>query len=78
MDEFTSYTPEAKAGILFIRALSDEDVLAASRDQSSETHARIRSFMPPGTNPWWISTVSATEAFDRNLIDYEEFDGLCD
>lgn len=74
MDEFRFHTPESKAGILFIRALEDEDVLAAARDRDSIGYQIIADRMDTDTNPYWITGQAAEEAYKRDLIDETEFD----
>lgn len=76
MDEFAYYTPAAKAGVLLIRSLSDEDVLEAARSDSSAAYQQIRSQMSENTNPSWITAQAAEEAYRRRLIDEIEFDYL--
>lgn len=75
-DEFRFCTPAAKAGILLIRGLDDETVLAAARDAASPAHARIMEAMGPSTNPSWITGRCAETAYDRELIDEQELDWL--
>jgi hypothetical protein len=75
-NEFRSYTPEAKAGTLLIRALPDADVLAAARDRASDSHAAIMTQMGADTNVFWVTSVAAVTAYDRGLIDEVELDRL--
>jgi hypothetical protein len=75
-DEFRFHSPDAKAGILFIRALEDSDVLAAARDRDSLGYQVIADRMGPDTNPFWITAQAAEEAYMRGLMDEIEFDYL--
>jgi hypothetical protein len=80
-DEFRFHSPDAKAGILFIRALEDEDVLAAAREQdpwqpTSLGFQVISDRLGPDTNPLWITGQAAEAAYMRGLIDETEFDYL--
>lgn len=75
-DEFRNFTPEAKQGILMIRGLSDETVLAAARNEKSAEHAQLMAAMGEGTNPTWITARCAETAYDRELIDEQELDWL--
>lgn len=76
VDEFVSYTPQAKAGVLFIRSLPDAEVAEAARDASGAAYAKIRAQMAAGTNPYWITAVCAETAYLRDLIDATEMDRL--
>jgi hypothetical protein len=76
MDEFRFHTPEAKRGILFIRSQHNETVLAAARDRHSGAYMTIARYMGPGTNPYWITSQAAQEAYKRGLIDETELDYL--
>jgi hypothetical protein len=78
LDEFVGYSPEAKAGILHIRELSDETVLDAARDRNSDTFAQILEFMGPATNPYWITSQCATEAYMRGVMEATEMDRIVD
>lgn len=71
-DEFVSFTPEAKAGALFVRSLPDAEVIEAARNAKSPAHAKIRAHMGAATNPWWITAECASTAYLRNLIDATE------
>lgn len=78
--EFRSYGGSAKTGVLHIRTLDDRVVLAAARDRHgrSKSFAGILAFMGAGTNPRWIRSQCAEEAYVRGLIDEHEFDALTD
>lgn len=78
IDEFKYHSPEAKAGILAIRALDDATVLAVARDRSGTEYQAVLAQMGPDTNPQWITDVAAETAYDRGLIDETEFDYLAD
>ena len=75
-DEFRYYTPSARAGVLFIRSLTDDEVLAAARDPHSSARAKVADEMGPGTNPSWISGQCIEDAYRRRLIDEIELDYL--
>lgn len=75
-DEFASYTPEAKVGILHIRSLPDADLLDAARDMDSPAFNRIFIFMGPSTNPSWIAAICAQTAYERGVMAAEEMDWL--
>ena len=77
-DEFAYYTPEAKAGVLYIRSLLDETVLQAARDMDSSSFREIADWMGSDTNPYWIKSQAAKEAYARGLIGEREFDYLSD
>ena len=77
-DEFRHFTPEAKAGVLHIRALADQDLLDGARDQTSAAFQSIAEFMGPKTNLSWISARCATEAYDRGIMEPEEMDRIVD
>ncbi|MFG3710933.1 hypothetical protein [Micromonospora sp. NPDC047730] len=72
------YTQGAVDGILHIRSLDDEQVLAAARSVDSDAHKAILARMGPRTNPFWITGACAEEAYLRGLIDEREFDHLSD
>ena len=81
-DEFWGCTPAAKAGILHIRSLPDEDVLAAARARDSDAFRTILAhlggslFDGGATNPYWVDARCAEEAYRRRLIDERELDWL--
>lgn len=81
VDEFRFHTPDSKAGILFIRAMEDEDVLAAAREQdpwkpTSMGFQIVMDRMGEDANPLWITGRAAEEAYERGLLDEVEFDYL--
>ena len=73
MDEFQHYSAEAKAGVLFIRALADAG-LREAMDLGTAGFLKVSAFMGPETNPSWITGQAAEEAYMRGLIDEFEFD----
>lgn len=75
-DEFAHCTPETKSGILAMRALPDETVLAIARDADSPEFAVFLDQMGPGTNRSWITARAADAAYDRGLIDHVTYDLL--
>ena len=77
-DEFAYCTPEAKSGILAMRALPDQTVLAIARDTASPEFAEFADQMGPGTNRSWITARAADTAYDRGLIDEIAYDALLD
>lgn len=76
-DEFRFHSPAAKDGILMIRALEDEALLAAARDNASSEHAELMAALGTATNPTWVTSSCAETAYDRGLIDGQELDWLC-
>jgi len=82
VDEFRGHSPAAVAGILHIRSLPDEDVLAAARHRDSDAHGVILAhlggslFDGGATNPYWVDARCAEEAYRRHLIDELELDLL--
>lgn len=82
MDEFAHFTPDAKAGVLHIRELPDDVVMTIARDgehvspQFREVYAFMESLTPDGapTNAAWVTGTALDVAFDRGLIDGEQFD----
>jgi hypothetical protein len=77
-DEFRCSTEEARRGILLIRSLTDNDVLAGARDSASKPHQHVFAILGPTTNPHWITSQCAEEAYKRDLIDERELDYLMD
>jgi hypothetical protein len=83
MDEFTGFTPDAKAGVLHVRELTDDVVMTIARDAEWETpeFRAVSVFMDSlkgegdrPTNPMWIIGTALDVAFERGLIDGEQFD----
>lgn len=72
-DEFAFHTPEAKAGTLFVRALSDDE-LRQAMDTGTNGYLKVRAFMGKDTNPNWITMLAAETAYFRGLITEKEFD----
>jgi hypothetical protein len=75
-DEFRYFTPSGKAGVLFVRSLSDEAVLEAARDSQSSGYRRVVAYMERDTNPSWITSQCAQAAYERGLLDEVEFDRI--
>lgn len=75
-DEFRYCTPSSKAGVLFIRSLSDEAVLGAARDSQSSGYRSVVAYMERDTNPSWITSQCAQAAYERGLLDEVEFDQI--
>lgn len=75
-DEFAHCTPETKSGILAMRALPDQTVLAIAHDTDSPEFAVFADQMGPGTNPSWITARAADTAYDRGLVDEVAYDRL--
>jgi hypothetical protein len=73
MDEFEYHTAGAKAGVLFIRSLSD-DVLRQAMDDGTPGFALVLNQMGPDTNHFWITSEAIEEAYRRGLIDETEMD----
>lgn len=71
-DEFASFTPGAKAGVLYIRSLLDGQLLEAAQDDTSAAFQRIADFMEMHTNPSWITARCAETAYERGLLDAQE------
>lgn len=74
-DEFAYYTQSAKEGVLRLRSLSDQNLLAAM-DDSTPMFASIVALMGPDTNHSWITYQAAREAYERSLIDEITLDRL--
>lgn len=77
-DEFAHCTPKTKSGILAMRALPDDTVLAIARDSDGPEFAEFADQMGPGTNRSWITARAADTAYDRGLIDEVTYDSLLD
>jgi hypothetical protein len=81
-DEFAYCTPRTKSGILLIRSLNDQAVLSAARQDpyiepaQNSAFAQILIIMGPATNPAWIVSQAAQEAYQRHLLSEPEFDWL--
>lgn len=75
-DEFRYYTPSSKAGVLFIRSLSNEAVLEAARDPQSSGYRSVVAYMERDTNPSWITSQCAQVSYERGLLDEVEFDRI--
>lgn len=82
-DEFQHFTPSAKAGVLHIRSLPDDVLLAVARDTEGVTpeFREVYAFMesldrdgPGPTNPSWVTGSALEAAYMRDLIDAEQFD----
>jgi hypothetical protein len=73
------YTAGAIDGVLHIRGLDDDVLLAAARDDSGSQHQAIVAHMSRDgswTNPNWVTAQCAEEAYERGLIDEQEFDWI--
>jgi hypothetical protein len=75
-DEFRYHTPGGRKGVLLIRSMTDDEVLAGAYDDESEPYQRVLTALGPSTNPSWITSQCAEEAYRRGLIDEYQFDGL--
>jgi hypothetical protein len=75
-DEFAHCTPQTKSGILAMRALPDETVLAIARDNGSPEFAEFLAQIGSDTNRSWITARAADTAYDRGLIDEVTYDLL--
>jgi hypothetical protein len=86
-DEFRHYAPSAKAGVLHIRSLPNDAVLAAARDRNSAAFQELYAWMEAQpkdrdhrpsfpTNASWVTARCAEEAYRRELIDERELDRL--
>lgn len=80
-DEFRHFTPDAKAGVLHIRELTDDVLMAVARDVEWVTpeFRQVYAFMESlggerPTNPSWVTGAALEEAYERDLIDGERFD----
>jgi hypothetical protein len=73
------YTEGAVAGIEHIRELDDARLLTAAREEASQEHAAIVTHLSADgtwTNPSWVTSQCAEEAYKRGLIDERELDWL--
>jgi hypothetical protein len=79
-DELRYYTEDARRGVFYIRSLSDQEVLDAARDETSATHTAIGVHIDPNswTNPSWVTAQAAQEAWERGIMDDDEFYRLTD
>ena len=75
MDEFSHHTQEAKEGILRLRSLSDENLLAVM-DGGTPMFASILTLMGEDTNRSWITSQAAEIAYQRDLIDEVTLDRM--
>lgn len=84
MDEFAHFTPDAKAGVLHMRDLPDDVVMTIGRDgdhvtpEFREAYAFMESLTPGGrpTNAAWVTGTALDVAFDRGLVDGEQYDHM--
>jgi hypothetical protein len=73
------FTEGAIEGVLHIRGLDDEPLLAAARDEDGAEHAAVVAYMSRDgswTNPSWVTSQCAEEAYDRGLLGEQEFDWI--
>lgn len=75
-DEYADHDAASRAGSLYIRSLTDDQVLEAARDDKSASWRQIRDWMGSATNPSWITVRCAEEAWGRDLIDDQELDWI--
>ena len=80
-DEFRHFTPDTKAGVLHIRELADDVLLAVARDAEHVTpeFRKVYAFMESlggerPTNAAWVTGEALDVAYGRNLIDADQFD----
>lgn len=86
MDEFAYYSPDAKAGVLHIRELTDDVIMILAQDHEwvSPEFREVYAFMEAlrdgkgdhPTNQAWVTGEALTEAYKRGLIDGEQFDHM--
>ncbi len=81
-DEMRSrgYDAGAIDGVEYVRALDDEPLLSAARNDAGTAHAAIVVYMSRDgswTNPSWVTAQCAEEAYERGLIDEQELDWIC-
>lgn len=82
MDEFAYFDAASKAGVLYVRELTDDVVMTVARDAEHVTpefwvaYAFMESVSDSGlpTNALWITGTALDVAFDRGLIDGEQYD----
>ncbi len=82
MDEFAYFDAESKAGVLYVRELTDDVVMTVARDTEHVTpefraaYAFMESVSDSGrpTNALWVTGTALDVAFDRGLIDGEQYD----
>jgi hypothetical protein len=71
----------AQHGLRFARTMTDEDVLAAARDDAynpqTDAYRSFLAAMGPNTNRSWITARCAEEAYKHGLIDECELDWIC-
>ena len=72
------YNAAAVEGLLYVRALSDEELLQIARDvfHDSPAYQTMQQVMGPDTNPQWIVSTAAEHAYERGLIDEAELDWI--
>ncbi len=72
------YTAGAIEGLMYVRALSDEELLQVARDvvRDSPAYMIMLQVMGPDTNPQWIVSTCAEHAYERDLIDERELDWI--
>lgn len=75
-DEFEYFAERAKHGVLYIRSLTDDEVLEAARDDYSTAFQMIQEWMGPVTNRSWITFQCAEEAYLRDIMTPEEMDWI--
>jgi hypothetical protein len=82
MDEFAYFDTASKAGVLHMRDQTDDVVMAVARDgehispEFRAVYAFMESVSDSGrpTNALWVTGTALDVAFDRGLIDGEQFD----
>jgi hypothetical protein len=72
VDEFEHFDDLSRRGALYIRSLTDEQVLEAARSSKSATWKQIFEWMGPQTDRRWITSQCAKVARARNIMSTKE------
>lgn len=85
--ELRTYSPGAQAGTLVLRGMASRALRALALANPWEVdkgmceafvlkaYADVRARTGPRTNPSWVTSTAAVEAYNRHLIDETELDG---
>ena len=82
-EELARYAPSAVAAVEYVRGLPDDLLLGAARAWdghrwSGEAYSRVLADLGPSTNPNWVTSECAVEAYERGLIEESELDQITD
>lgn len=80
--EYGYYDEPSKTAHLYMRSLTNEEVLEAARTYGSPAHQRIEAYIRAATglvelNPSWVTHACAEIAYMRDVMDAQEMDWIC-